>query len=81
MNRKIDRLSEERRQAVINDLTLFFENERDEKIGVLAAGQLLDFFLLSAGSDIYNKGISDAKDALEKRFDDFKYDLDDLMDL
>lgn len=79
--RKWNRLSEEQRKSAIDALILFFEQERDEKIGVLAAEQLLDFFLQSSGSALYNKGISDAKETLEKRFEDLQYDLDDLFDV
>ena len=79
--RKWNRLSEEQRKSAIDSIILFFEQERDEKIGVLVAEQLLEFFLQTVGSAIYNRGISDAKEALEQRFDDLRYDLDDLFDL
>ena len=79
--RKWDRLSEDQRKSAIDELIYFFESERDEKIGVLAAEQLLNFFLQSAGTALYNKGIEDAKSALESRLDEVKYDLDDLIDI
>lgn len=81
LKRKWDRLSDEKRKAAIDDLIYYFESERDEKIGVLAAEQLLDFFLQNVGAEIYNKGIADAKETLYKRMEDLKYDLDDLLDL
>ncbi len=79
-NPKWNRLGEEQRKAAINDLIYFFEKERDEKIGVIAAGQLLDFFLEYVGSEIYNKGVIDSKRTIEKRLEDLNYDLDDLLD-
>lgn len=79
--RRWERLSEEKKQAVINELIHFFEQERGEEIGVVAATQLLDFFLQRAGPEIYNKGVLDAKKAMENRFEDLGYDLDDLLDL
>lgn len=79
--RKWDRISDEKRQSAINELILFFEQERSEKIGVIAANQLIDFFLQSVGADIYNKGIDDAKASLNKRLEELNYDLDDLLDL
>ena len=81
MNRKWDRLSEESKQSIIDQLILYFEQERGEKIGVLAAGQLLDFFQQAASAEIYNKGVEDAKKLIESRMDDMKFDLDDLLDL
>lgn len=81
LKRKWDRLSDEKRKAAIDDLIYYFESERDERIGVLAAEQLLDFFLQHVGAEIYNKGIADAKETLDKRMEDLKYDFDDLLDL
>ena len=79
--RKWERLGEEKKQAVINELINFFENERGENIGVVAAEQLVNFFLQSAGADIYNKGVLDAKKVLATRIEDLGYDLDDLLDI
>jgi uncharacterized protein (DUF2164 family) len=81
MQRKSDRLSEEKRKAVIDELIYFFESEHDLKLGVLAAGQILDFFQASAGNAIYNRGVEDAKKAIEARMDELRFDLDELLDL
>jgi uncharacterized protein (DUF2164 family) len=78
MKRKWDKLTAEQRIEAQNDLIYFFESERDEKIGVIAAGQMLDFFLEHVGPKIYNRGIEDAKKALEERLSEFNYDLDEL---
>ena len=80
-NRKWDRISDEKRQQAIDDLIYFFESERSEKIGVIAAEQLLDFFLENIGPDVYNRGLSDAKTVIAKRVEDLQFDMDDLMDL
>ena len=80
-NRKWDRISDEKRQQAIDDLIYFFESERSEKIGLIAAEQLLDFFLENIGPDVYNSGLSDAKTAIAKRMEDLQFDMDDLMDL
>lgn len=78
MKRKWDKLTEEHRKAAIDDIIYFFESERDEKIGVIAAERALDFFLENVGSKLYNHGIEDARKALENRVEELKYDLDDL---
>ena len=81
MKNKWDRLSdEERKEAQIN-LISFFENERDEKIGVIAANQILNYFLQSIGSRLYNKGIDDSKHAIKNHYEELQYDLDDLLDI
>lgn len=79
-NKRWDRLTSEERQSMQQEIIDFFESERDEKIGVIAANTVLDFFLENVGSKIYNKGIADAKKALEHRMDELNYDLEDLMD-
>lgn len=81
IKRSWERLSEEEKESAKQDLILFFENERDEKIGVIAAEEILNFFLQSVGGKIYNKGISDAKQALGSRMEELNYDLDDLLDI
>lgn len=75
------RLSEEELRILKDELIQFFENERDEKIGVIAAEELLNFFLLSAGKMIYNKGVNDAKKVIETRTEEIRFDLDDLLEL
>lgn len=81
IKRKGDRLSDEKRRQAISELIRFFENERDEEIGRVAAEQLLNFFLDTVGPAIYNSGIEDAKSALASRVDELNYDLDELMDM
>lgn len=75
------RLSEEERRILKDELIQFFENERDEKIGVIAAEELLNFFLLSAGKMLYNKGVNDAKKVIETRTEEIRFHLDDLLEL
>ena len=80
VERKWERLSPEERQRLVQELIDYFERERDEKIGLIAAGDLLDHFLRSAGTVLYNKGIHDARKAMESRFNELNYDLDELTD-
>ena len=81
LKRKWNRISEEKRQSSIDELIYYFEQERNEKIGVIAAEQLLDFFLQNVVAEVYNRGLSDAKKLTEKRIEDLQFDMDDLMDL
>lgn len=80
IKRKGDRLSEENRNRIINEIIHYFDSERDEEIGRIAAEQLLNFFQETMGSEIYNQGIQDAKSTLKNRFEDLQFDLDELMD-
>jgi uncharacterized protein (DUF2164 family) len=76
-----ERLNEDERRKVKEELILFFERERDEKIGVIAADEILNFFLQSIGHKLYNQGVVDAKRAVENRIEELRYDLDDLLEL
>ena len=80
INRSWERLSNEESKKAKEDLIIFFEKERDEKIGIIGAEQILNHFLKSAGSKTYNKGVYDAKKALESRYKELQFDLDDLID-
>jgi len=81
MKQKWDRLTDEQRKTAKDDLIYFFESERNEKIGVIAADQLLDFFLEHVGSKLYNKGLTDARKVIDQRVEELKFDLDDLQDI
>ena len=81
LKRPWERLSEEEVIQAKEDIMVFFENERDEKIGLIAAGNLLDFFQQHIGGKLYNKGLRDAQQAMDKRIQELKYDIDDLVDL
>jgi uncharacterized protein (DUF2164 family) len=73
-------LTDDKKKACLDEIIIFFENERDEKIGVIAAEQVLNIFLQTAGTELYNKGVEDAKKTLEHRLDDLHMDLDLLLD-
>lgn len=79
MKRKWECLSDEEKNSAKEQLILFFEKERDEKIGVIAAEELLNFFLQTVGPALYNQGVADARQALDSRMDELRYDLEDLM--
>ena len=80
IKRKGDHLGDEQRRQFIQELVHYFEEERDEKIGTIAAQELLSFFLERVGAELYNKGILDAKNTLRTKLEDLQYDLDDLLD-
>lgn len=81
VKRTWERLTDEEKVLAKEELILFFENERDEKIGIIAAEEIINFFLQSVGSNLYNKGVNDAKKAIENRIEELKFDLDDLVEI
>lgn len=77
IQRGLGALTEEARDKSIKEIISYFHDERNEEIGVIAAGNILDFFVQSVGSDIYNKAIDDAKKLLQKQLEgwDVEFDL------
>ena len=59
-NKEIFKLSKERRVEMIGQIKQFFQTERDEEIGELAASAVLDFMLEKLGNELYNEGVKDS---------------------
>ena len=63
------RLTKERRDEMVLEIKRYFSKEREEEIGDLAAGLMLDFILDKLAPDFYNQGVIDShqymKDAAE----------------
>ena len=53
-------LTRERRISMISEIKNFFETEREETIGDLASGLLLDFIIEKLGPEFYNQGVYDS---------------------
>ncbi len=74
-----DVLADDQRRKIIGEIITFFSEQRDEKIGVVAAGEMLDFFLRTTSSSIYNKALDDIRPFLEKKLDDTLFDIDTFL--
>jgi len=68
---KLIELDKDTRKGLIEAIKGFFLKERDEKLGDLAAGNILNFFIDKIGAKIYNQAI----------FDAYKYMDDTVSDL
>lgn len=79
IKRKWDLLTKEKRRICIDEIITFFKQKRDEEIGIIAAEDVLDFFLQNIGTDIYNKGVEDSKNLLKRQFEDLEVDLNLLL--
>jgi uncharacterized protein (DUF2164 family) len=60
-------LSKEARQAAVASIERYFREERDERLGNIAAGALLAFFLEEIGPSVYNRGVADAQERVQMR--------------
>lgn len=79
IKRKWDLLSKDRRSDLIKEVITYFKTKRDQEIGVIAAEDILDFFLEALSEDIYNKAINDSKTTIKQTFENLEIDLDLLL--
>lgn len=63
-----------RAQAVASIQT-FFEVERDEPLGVIAAESLLDFVLAEIAPSVYNRAVADVQERLHARLAELDVDV------
>lgn len=69
------KLSREEKTKIINRIQTYFDEERSESIGELAAEQLLDFIQVELAPYIYNKALFDARQLMNERFAQLDEDL------
>ncbi len=67
-------LTDEERKKLQEEIIYYFETERDEKLGIIASENILDFFLDNLGKALYNKALDDAKRWYSKRMEDIEAD-------
>ena len=69
-NENTIKVTKERRDDMVSEIKNYFSNEREEEIGDLAAGLVLDFILEKIAPEFYNQGVSDAHKYLEDAIED-----------
>lgn len=79
VKRSWDIITAEKRKTIITDIINYFECERNEKMGVVAAEELLDFMLQNFGSDLYNKGVEDSLGFIKERFHNLEVDMGAIL--
>ena len=60
-------IPKEARKEAIASIERYFQDNMDEKIGNIAAGALLGFFLEEIGPVIYNQAVADVQERLQAR--------------
>lgn len=63
------------RQVAVASIERYFQQNMDEKIGNIAAGALLGFFLEEIGPSIYNKAVADVQERLQMRVSELDLDV------
>lgn len=65
-------LDREKRDEMVKDIVHYFKNERDEEIGQLAAGMVLDFVMEKLAPEFYNQGVLDSCAYMNEKVEDMQ---------
>jgi uncharacterized protein (DUF2164 family) len=68
-------LTREDRSQAIASIERYFRENMEEKIGNVAAGGLLGFFLEEIGPAIYNKAVADVQEKLQARISELDFEV------
>ncbi len=71
-------LKKEEKVKLVSEIQRFFYTERDEEIGIIAAEDVLEFFMENIGKTVYNRALDDAKIWRMKRNEEIELDYDIL---
>ncbi|MFD1019295.1 DUF2164 domain-containing protein [Thalassobacillus hwangdonensis] len=74
----LKKLKKEEKEQLISDIKYYFEMERGEELGDLAADQMLDFFYKALAPHLYNQGIADARKMVEEKVINLDEDIRSL---
>ncbi|WP_405104930.1 DUF2164 domain-containing protein [Paenibacillus sp. FSL K6-1217] len=69
------KLPKEQREMITDNIRAYFEVERGETIGHLAADNLLEFFMKELGPAIYNGALSDCRTLALQRMQALEEDI------
>ncbi len=64
------KLTQEKKEYMIEAIKNYFSNERDEELGDLASAMILDFFIDELATEFYNQGIYDSYVYMNDRCED-----------
>ena len=68
-------LPKDKHREAIASIVRFFQEEREEEIGTIAAGGLLRFFLEEIGPSIYNQAVAEVQQRMEMHVADLDIDF------
>ncbi len=64
------KLNKETKSEMISKIKYYFSKERDEQIGNLACGMLLDFIVEELAAEFYNQGVMDSYNYIADKCED-----------
>jgi uncharacterized protein (DUF2164 family) len=69
-NENAIKVTKDQRDQMISAIKQYFLQEREEEIGDLRAGLMLDFILKELAPEFYNQGVSDSYTYLQDMMED-----------
>ncbi len=68
-------ISKEARKEAITSIERYFAENMEERIGNIAAGALLGFFLEEIGPLVYNKAVAEVQERLQSRISEIDIEI------
>jgi uncharacterized protein (DUF2164 family) len=68
-------LNKEARSEAIKSIERYFQENMEERIGNIAAGALLGFFVEEIGPAIYNQAVADVQERLQARISELDIEV------
>jgi uncharacterized protein (DUF2164 family) len=68
-------IPKEARKEAISSIERYFQENMEEKIGNIAAGALLGFFLEEIGPLVYNQAVADVQERLQARVAELDFEI------
>lgn len=68
-------ISRQARSEAVASIERYFQVNMDEKIGNIAAGALLGFFLEEIGPVVYNQAVTDVQERLQSRISELDIEV------
>ena len=68
-------LPKEAHQQAIASIERWFQEERGERVGNIAAAALLNFFLEEIGPTVYNRAVADVQERLQMRIGELDIEI------
>ena len=70
-------LSREARAQAVASIERYFSEELDQRIGNIAAGALLGFFLEEIGPAVYNQAVAQVQERLQQRLQELDIEFNE----
>ena len=68
-------LSKEARKEAVASIERYFQENMEERIGNIAAGALLNFFLEEIGPAVFNKAVTEVQERLQVRLSEIDLEV------